>query len=569
MNTRSELTSRDIAEQGLILLCQAGSVVHGLNLPDNTDNDEVGVCIEPPEYVIGLRKFEQDVFRSKPEGVRSEPGDTDRTIYAARKFCRLALGGNPTILTVFYAPAIKTSQIGRELQALAPAFAARSAGRAFLGYATQQRQRLTGERGQMNVNRPELVDAFGYDCYADDTEFLTDRGWLLYDDIGGEDRLATLNQVSREVEFQPFVERVAKPYAGDMIEIRHRYTHALVTSNHRMFDDGRFVRADAVPRHARFHVAASPRTTDYPVDDTMLRLVGAYVSEGSIGKRRRDGTPSVLAFDQADGGNLDPYLSAISDSLPVRRYSYPREGRVGTFSRYTLADRTLAPRMVSECGASARLKRLPRWTYLLSERQSRLLLDTLMAGDGTTTRTGYRVYYTFSRELAGDVQSVAIMAGYRSNVWGPYGEMYQVLVKADDPQASIYNYQNVIRHKGWEGRVVCFTVPNETLVTRRDGRVAFHGNTKYAMHMLRLGYQGVEYLETGRLTLPMQEDERSFIFSVRRGEVDINDVLTRAGELEQRLEDLLDTSPLPAGPDYDTVNSWLVSAYAKAWEYIT
>lgn len=245
---------REMAEKGLILLSTVGSTAHGLALPGADDHDEMGVTIERPEYVIGLDTFEQDVFRTQAEGKRSRPGDTDRVIYSARKFCRLALGGNPSILTLLFAKPTHVNDFGRELLGqIAPAFAARSAGRAFLGYMTQQRQRLLGERGQMNVKRPELVEAHGYD-------------------------------------------------------------------------------------------------------------------------------------------------------------------------------------------------------------------------------------------------------------------------------------------------------------------------TKYAMHMLRLGFQGVEFLESGMLTLPMREEERSYVYAVREGKVDLNEVLTRAGELERAVEDLLDASPLPEKPEYEIVNRWLVSVYPRAWE---
>src|SRR5215813_2778951 len=56
-------------------------------------------------------------------------------------------------------------------------------------------------------------------------------------------------------------------------------------------------------------------------------------------------------------------------------------------------------------------------------------------------------------------------------------------------------------------------------------------DTKYAMHMLRLGFQGVELLTTGRLSLPMREPARSFLLDVRRGKVGEQECLTRAGEL--------------------------------------
>lgn len=240
--------------ENTILLAMVGSSAHGLALEGTDDRDEMGVCIEDAEHVIGLKHFEQKITRSKPEGVRSEHGDLDRTVYSLRKYCRLALSGNPSVLALLFSDPIHEVRIGWELRENAHWFAARSAGKAFLGYMTQQRQRLVGERGQMNVKRPELVDKYGYD-------------------------------------------------------------------------------------------------------------------------------------------------------------------------------------------------------------------------------------------------------------------------------------------------------------------------TKYAMHMLRLGFQGVEFLSTGRLTLPMPDKERGLVMSVRRGEVDINDVLTAAGELEQEVSDLLDTSPLPPGPDYDAVNSWLVSAYQRTWEW--
>lgn len=158
--------SQEIAEQATILRCEVGSTVHGLGVAGTDDRDELGVCIEPADYVIGLRHFEQYVHRSQPQGVRSQPGDLDLTIYGLRKFASLALKGNPSILLLFNVPDEKCViliDLGRELRDIAWAFASRKAGAAFLGYMQQQRQRLMGERGQMNVKRPELIERYGFD----------------------------------------------------------------------------------------------------------------------------------------------------------------------------------------------------------------------------------------------------------------------------------------------------------------------------------------------------------------------------------------------------------------------
>jgi len=91
-------------------------------------------------------------------------------------------------------------------------------------------------------------------------------------------------------------------------------------------------------------------------------------------------------------------------------------------------------------------------------------------------------------------------------------------------------------------------------------------DTKYAMHMLRLGFQGVELLTTGRLSLPMREPARSFLLDVRRGKVSEQECLTRAGELEQELTDLETVSPLPAEPDESRVEAWVLDAYRRRWK---
>lgn len=160
------LTAREIAEPNTILRAVVGSTLHGLNHPGQDDRDEMGVCVEPLEYVIGLKRFEQWTYRTRPEGVRSGPGDLDLVVYSLRKYARLAAQGNPTILLLLFAPTeftVHRTPMGERLQAAAPMFVSRACGPPFQGYMRQQYQRLIGERGQKRVKRPELEEAYGYD----------------------------------------------------------------------------------------------------------------------------------------------------------------------------------------------------------------------------------------------------------------------------------------------------------------------------------------------------------------------------------------------------------------------
>lgn len=96
--------------------------------------------------------------------------------------------------------------------------------------------------------------------------------------------------------------------------------------------------------------------------------------------------------------------------------------------------------------------------------------------------------------------------------------------------------------------------------------MATHGyDTKFAMHALRLGVQGVELLTTGRITLPVPEPDLGFLRSVRRGEVPLADVLEAVGQAESRLEALRDSSDLPDQPDRAWVDDWLHRSHLAYW----
>lgn len=156
---------REIAEVNIALRTQVGSGLHGVTIEGTDDRDEMGVCIEPPECVIGLQQFEQYQYRTQPEGVRSGAGDLDLVIYSLRKWAKLAAAGNPTVLLLLFVPddeIVDRGWPGVELQARADLFLSKDCGRRFIGYLDAQRDRMLGLRSQ-RTNRPELVDVYGFD----------------------------------------------------------------------------------------------------------------------------------------------------------------------------------------------------------------------------------------------------------------------------------------------------------------------------------------------------------------------------------------------------------------------
>lgn len=147
--------TREEAEKCTVLRGLVGSTVYGINVADGTeDRDEMGVCIEPMKEVLSLdAPFEQFIYRSAVErtgdhNARSMAGDLDLTIYSLRKYLRLALKGNPTIIGLLFNPEpLVETIVGSELILMRGEIISKRAGGAFLGYMKAQRERMQGERG--------------------------------------------------------------------------------------------------------------------------------------------------------------------------------------------------------------------------------------------------------------------------------------------------------------------------------------------------------------------------------------------------------------------------------------
>jgi predicted nucleotidyltransferase len=163
----------DVALSNQVFRVLVGSTTHGLAVGSD-DIDYISVCIEPPEFVTGLKHFDTAVLRTQPEGARSGPGDIDLTIYSLRHYMRLLLAGNPTILITLFVPmeavdlypvAISdASRLYQELRDHIPHIVSRLALQRFLGYLDKQLERLQGGGKRNRVpNRPELIEKYGYD----------------------------------------------------------------------------------------------------------------------------------------------------------------------------------------------------------------------------------------------------------------------------------------------------------------------------------------------------------------------------------------------------------------------
>lgn len=353
-----------------------------------------------------------------------------------------------------------------------------------------------------------------YQCHSDDTEFLTEDGWKLFEDIKDE-RLATYNLMTGELNHQIPKKRIKEFYEGNLLYIKSKKVDAFVTPNHQMIckpqdypskenwnliDAGRLsekisgrTRRVLFPSRVEWKgeeksvakieqgwredrwgagiwdeyskIHHGPRDIEL---DVFLRFLGFFISEGSSSEKSR----GELSLSQDEGSVLNSMRETLGEmKLGVKEYGDSGENIKLYFRHIRLYD-WLRDNVKTKSSDA----RIPREVFKLSKRQLMIIFSSLVAGDGHIVKykKGHSYQYTTtSKQLADDVSEIGLMIGYDSSVAKTKDKYWRVCLRR-----AIGNgiTESQIEEVPYSGNVVCFKVPNGTLITRRNGKILISGN---------------------------------------------------------------------------------------------
>ncbi len=88
---------------------------------------------------------------------------------------------------------------------------------------------------ERNEKRKLLEAKCGYDCYTEETEFLTEQGFKKFADIAKETKLATFNTNTFKVEYHNYIDKFSGIFTGNLYNLFGNHVDVLVTPNHRLF----------------------------------------------------------------------------------------------------------------------------------------------------------------------------------------------------------------------------------------------------------------------------------------------------------------------------------------------
>ena len=350
-----------------------------------------------------------------------------------------------------------------------------------------------------------------HNCHDAETEILTERGWIRFPELAYADRVATVDRETRQFWYEKPVSFFDYEYDGDLIHLKTSRMDVMVTPNHKMWvtparwSGGKFAFIEATELDIEFRTWVSLRSSRPALKDGSLVLeevlpkrdrgrpqlykhveipwrilapfLGYYVSEGSATHGQASGTYSVV-IRQKKAANV-ARIDALMLQFPMHVTRYvDRKGGVS----WVISDRRFYRWIVEQCGGGAEDRRIPSIAQEWSRTDLEAFVMAAMDGDGSWMRghPGLGHYVSTSRALADGFQILALELGWNASITADYDRrdrrpIYRVNLSMRG--SDLWITPRSIKRVPYSGHVYCVENSTHLIVTRRNGRIAIHGQS--------------------------------------------------------------------------------------------
>lgn len=336
-------------------------------------------------------------------------------------------------------------------------------------------------------------------CYSDDTEILTDSGWKYFKDLLDDDKVATANPETWELEYVKPTRRHVFDYAGELLEWKNQNLNLKITPEHivpyskrESPSITRWASAEQLSKEMTAHRYVQLTTKwsgelfiKNPLElnqITFARLMGMYLSEGSTDENR------ITIYQKEKKLEWDEVLKSTG-------FKWIRTDK-GKAAGWRLYDKKLTQYFKSF--GNAKDKRIPREILNGSRPVLEEFLRFYSEGDGhiriRENGSEEHTIFTTSKAMADDLQELSIKLGWTASIRlvkpsssfmrsenrlikssGGYRIHFKKSIQRAELLAESFN------RVSYNGKIYCVSVPYHTLLVRREGTPSWNGNTPAAV----------------------------------------------------------------------------------------
>lgn len=344
---------------------------------------------------------------------------------------------------------------------------------------------------------------FNRACYSADTETLTEHGWKRHEEIADDERIAVYDPEKDAIRFERPASKLVYAVENEtLIRFVGQHCDVLVTPEHKMLtrtpDRGWQVEpASATADRARFEFRCAPALeaegepltpvtlpkrcqiqrghTHEPIAPAdWLEFLGYFLSDGGLLETEHPSAPYLVFLRQ----KKQPYEAQMRCCLERIGWAFSEQQKEDGTTIFTISNRCLRDWLVTACGGRSATRRLPDgYATALPHAQLEILWAAMKAGDGGLGKQPTNgAYYSASKALIDDAQTIAVRLGLRAHVsWVEGAGVFRLGWSSwRTTQLSEEHVERV----PYTGDVYCFACPGAGFfVTRRNGKVALQGNT--------------------------------------------------------------------------------------------
>lgn len=362
----------------------------------------------------------------------------------------------------------------------------------------------------------------GMACYSDDTELLTENGWIKFIDMNENMKIATLTKESK-LEYHKPTKIFQYNYNGNMIGINNNFIDLLITPNHNLFVAKKATISRGYKR--KFHLVKAEdafgqnwhfkRTSNKWVGDTKeymefegidekhkhklpqlsilmekwLFFFGLWLAEGSTYEYLQKDKYKTLV---ADCSNYDKKLLKDASRL------FEEDNIKVCFSNKSNSDKAYELRIYDlrickylQQFGHAPDKYVPNNIKNLPAEYLKILLNAIWLGDGCKSKN---IIYTTSRQLRDDLIEIILKIGYAPGLHinrekGSEGciggkkftRNHTVwAVSFSNKITEPYTFGCDHRMEEYNGIVYCVEVQNNVIFVKRNNKMVWCGNSREA-----------------------------------------------------------------------------------------
>lgn len=375
------------------------------------------------------------------------------------------------------------------------------------GEFCQDHGRITDKLGMMYM---ELANRFARKgnyrnyCVDSETEALTQRGWLGINQITVDDIILSCDPSDSTLKWSKIKDIYRNDeYSGNMFKMTSVGFDALVTPGHKWLTTNGIKVVDHLIEKDKLLLMGKQvdGNTNKKYDDHFVELVGWIITDGHMSKNKNKfGVNNDVLITQSEGEKSD----SIRNILESNNYSYS-ECKMKNYPYNDIIKFRIKNKWRNLFSEIIPNKKLTMKFILdLTSDQRKILLNTMISGDGYKRHNGLHSYTQKDVKDVEIFQALLVMCGYRSNVHEydciSFGKKTRcctthifserrnitVIENVDMHGSKVTNRNNIGQSKinypnianiEYTGTVWCPSTEYGTFVARRNGTVYVTGNS--------------------------------------------------------------------------------------------